>query len=208
MVERLELSQEIRERVYSLFQQILSHRTTLLFNRHIDQIVLCCLYGVAKVSQLSLTFKEICHGYRKQPNYEPRVIRLVYVDNTTSSRSNVKTRQNHVDIIMFYNEVFLPAVKPLLLELVEVAKTTNQVSETNNHDQGPCSGSPNVIPDMSPKKMDALISHGSESSCYAQCVGETSHEYQSPLKDLTAINSRLNGNCAVVSGSCGGSYAA
>ncbi|KAJ0823620.1 putative transcription repressor RB family [Helianthus annuus] len=68
MVERLELSREIRERVHSLFQQILSHRTTLLFNRHIHEIVLCCFYGVAKVSQLSLTFKEICHGYRKQPH--------------------------------------------------------------------------------------------------------------------------------------------
>ncbi|KAJ0587781.1 putative transcription repressor RB family [Helianthus annuus] len=207
MVERLELPQEIRERVYSLFQQILSHRTRLLFNRHIDQIVLCCFYGIAKVSQLSLTFKEIIHGYRKQPNYVSQVIRHVYVDDTRSSLSNVKTGQNHVDIIMFYNEVFLPAVKPLLLELAEVAQTTNQVSETNNHDQGPCSGSPkvSVFPDMSPKKMDALISHGSESSCYAQCVGDTTHEYQSPLMDLTAIDSRLNGNCAIVSGSCGGS---
>lgn len=49
-----------------------------------------------------------------------------------------KTGQDHVDIIMFYNEVFIPAVKLLLVELasVGVAKTTNQVSETNNNDEG------------------------------------------------------------------------
>lgn len=49
-----------------------------------------------------------------------------------------RTGQDHVDIIMFYNQVFIPAVKPLLVELapVGVAKTNNQVSETNNNDEG------------------------------------------------------------------------
>ncbi|KAJ0560227.1 Retinoblastoma-related protein [Helianthus annuus] len=218
MVERLQLSQEIRERVYCLFQQILSQRTALFFNRHIDQIILCCFYGVAKISQLSLTFKEIINNYRKQPHCKIQVFRAVFVDDRASSRSNGKTGQNDVDIIMFYNEIFIPAVKPLLVELAPsagVAKTTNQVSETNNHDEGPCPGSPKVsvfpsLPDMSPKKvsavhnvyvsplrstkMDALISHGSKS--YYACVGESTHAYQSPSKDLTAINNRLNGDCA------------
>lgn len=39
--------------------------------------------------------------------------------------------------------------------------------------------------------MDALISHSSKS--YYACVGESTHAYQSPSKDLTAINNRLNG---------------
>lgn len=52
MVERLQLSQQIRENVYCIFQQILSQRTSLFFNRHIDQIILCCFYGVAKVFAL------------------------------------------------------------------------------------------------------------------------------------------------------------
>lgn len=38
--------------------------------------------------------------------------------------------------------------------------------------------------------MDALISHSSKS--YYACVGESTHAYQSPSKDLTAINNRLN----------------
>ncbi|KAI3734061.1 hypothetical protein L6452_13522 [Arctium lappa] len=215
MVERLQLSQQIRERVYCLFQQILSQRTALFFNRHIDQIILCCFYGVAKISQLSLTFKEIIYNYRKQPHCKPQVFRAVFVDDRSSSRRNGKTGQDHVDIIMFYNEIFIPTAKPLLVELapVGVAKNPNQVSEANNNDEGgPCPGSPKVssfpsLPDMSPKKvsavhnvyvsplrstkMDALISHGSKS--YYACVGESTHAYQSPSKDLTAINNRLNG---------------
>ncbi|CAL1400005.1 unnamed protein product [Linum trigynum] len=53
MIERLQQSQQhIREDVYSLFQQVLIQRTYLFFNRHIDQILLCCLYGIAKVWRL------------------------------------------------------------------------------------------------------------------------------------------------------------
>lgn len=217
MVERLQISQQIRERVYCLFQQILSQRTALFFNRHIDQIILCCFYGVAKITQLSLTFKEIIFNYRKQAHCKPQVFRAVFVDDRSSSRrSGGKTGQDHVDIIMFYNEIFIPAVKPLLVELAPsgVAKNPNQVSEANKKDEGPCPGSPKVVssfpslPDMSPKKvsavhnvyvsplrstkMDALISHGSKS--YYACVGESTHAYQSPSKDLTAINNRLNGH--------------
>lgn len=40
--------------------------------------------------------------------------------------------------------------------------------------------------------MDALISNSSKS--YYACVGESTHAYQSPSKDLTAINNRLNGH--------------
>ncbi|XP_042501717.1 retinoblastoma-related protein [Macadamia integrifolia] len=209
LVERLQLSQQIRESVYCLVQQILSQKTTLFFNRHIDQIILCSLYGVAKISQLNLTFKEIIYNYRKQPQCKPQVFRSVFVDWSSTRRCG-----EHVDIITFYNEVFIPAVKPLLVELGPAGATpeANRVPEVNNNNDGQCPGSPRLtqfpsLPDMSPKKvsaahnvyvsplrsskMDALISHSSKS--YYACVGESTHAYQSPSKDLTAINNRLNG---------------
>ncbi|XP_022746054.1 retinoblastoma-related protein-like isoform X2 [Durio zibethinus] len=213
MVERLQLSQQIRESVYRLFQQILSQRTSLFFNRHIDQIILCCFYVVSKISQLHLSFKEIICIYRKQPQCKPQVFCSVFLD-PSSARRNGRTGQDHVDIISFYNEIFIPAVKPLLVELGP-AGTTSRTSlspEANNNNDGPCPGSPKVapfpcLPDMSPKKvsathnvyvsplrtskMDALISHSSRS--YYACVGESTRAFQSPSKDLTAINNHLNG---------------
>ncbi|KAK2973821.1 hypothetical protein RJ640_011749, partial [Escallonia rubra] len=223
MVERLQLSQQTRENVYHLFQQILSQQTALFFNRHIDQIILCCLYGVAKISQLNLTFREIIYNYRKQPQCKPLVFRTVFIDWSSARRNGEilslqmymlqKSGKDHVDIITFYNEIFIPAVKPLLVELVPAgaAQKNNRASEPNNN-HGQCPGSPKVspfpsLPDMSPKKvsavhnvyvsplrsskMDALITHSSKS--YYACVGESTHAYQSPSKDLTAINNRLNG---------------
>lgn len=221
MVERLQLSQQIRENVYSLFQRILNQWTSLFFNRHIDQIILCCFYGVAKISQLNLTFREIIYNYRKQPQCKPQVFRSVFVDWSSARRNGGfrhRTGQEHIDIISFYNEVFIPSVKPLLVELGPGGATvrSDQVPEANNKNDGHLvqnPGSPRIspfpsLPDMSPKKvsaahnvyvsplrsskMDALISHSSKS--YYACVGESTHAYQSPSKDLTAINNRLNSN--------------
>lgn len=50
--ERVGQSQQLIERVYKVFQHALHHETNLFFNRHIDQLVLCTIYGVCKVGLL------------------------------------------------------------------------------------------------------------------------------------------------------------
>uniref|UniRef100_A0ACD5Y271 Uncharacterized protein n=1 Tax=Avena sativa TaxID=4498 RepID=A0ACD5Y271_AVESA len=210
LCERLELGQHIVERVYSLVQQIISQQTALFFNRHIDQIILCSMYGVAKISQLALTFKEIIFSYRKQPHCKPQVFRSVYVHWQSRSRSG-KIGADHVDIITFYNEVFIPIVKPLLVELGPCTSPNKNSDEKSAADAVPFPESPRLarfpnLPDMSPKKvsatrnvyvsplrtskMDTLLSPSSKS--YYACVGESTHAFQSPSKDLKAINTRLN----------------
>ncbi|KAJ1685607.1 hypothetical protein LUZ63_016997 [Rhynchospora breviuscula] len=203
LCERLRQPQQILDRVYGLFQQIIDKQTHLFFNRHVDQIILCCFYGVAKVSRLNLTFKEIVSSYKKEPQCKPEVFRNVFVGS-----SNMRIGICHVDIITFYNEVFVPAVKPLLVGMVP---SSSRSEEKTAAEGGTVPGSPKVspfsnLPDMSPKKvsashnvyvsplrqskMDALLSPSSRS--YYACIGESTHAFQSPSKDLDAINSRLN----------------
>ncbi|KAJ3681300.1 hypothetical protein LUZ60_015789 [Juncus effusus] len=209
MCERMGLQQDVTERVYSLLQLILSQQTYLFFNRHIDQIILCSIYAVCKISQMSLTFKEIILNYRKQPQCKTQVFRSVFVHWPSRSQKG-KTGEDYVDIITFYNEVFIPAVKPLLVDLGPTQKNKKSDGGKSTAD-GKFPGSPRVskfpnLPDMSPKKvsaahnvyvsplrsskMDSLLSPSSKS--YYACVGESTHAYQSPSKDLTAINNRLN----------------
>lgn len=51
---------------------------------------------------------------------------------------NQRPGQEHVDIIRFYNEVFIPSVKTLLVELGPAVTTTraNVVPEANNNNDG------------------------------------------------------------------------
>ena len=49
-----------------------------------------------------------------------------------------RTGQDHVDIITFYNEIFIPAVKPLLVELGPAGTTAlpSRIPEANNNNDG------------------------------------------------------------------------
>ncbi|TVU24646.1 hypothetical protein EJB05_27095 [Eragrostis curvula] len=205
LCERLQHVEET-ERVYNVFKQILDQRTSLFFNRHIDQLILCCLYGFAKVTQLPLSFREILHNYKKEPQCKPEVFLSVYVG---SRNRNGSLGSRHIDIITFYNEVFVPAAKPFLVVLVPSGTRTEDKKNANSQIPGSPKPSPfSNLPDMSPKKvssshniyvsplrqtkMDALLSPSSRS--FYACIGEGTHAYQSPSKDLAAINSRLNYN--------------
>jgi len=81
LCERLRYVEQT-ERVYNIFKQILDQQTALFFNRHVDQLILCSLYGVAKVSQLTLTFKEIVNNYKREQQCKPEVFRSVFVGST------------------------------------------------------------------------------------------------------------------------------
>jgi len=63
LCERLKCSEQFLENVYWLIQQILSERTSIFFNRHIDQIILCSIYGVAKVCLITLTSHVVAFDY-------------------------------------------------------------------------------------------------------------------------------------------------
>ncbi|KXG21077.1 hypothetical protein SORBI_3009G010600 [Sorghum bicolor] len=187
------------------FSKILDQQTTLFFNRHIDQLILCCLYGVAKACKVELSFKELLNYYRKEAQCKPEVFQNIYIG---SRNSNDVLVSRHVSIISFYNAVFVPAAKPFLVSLI----SSGTCPEDKKNASGPIPGSPkpsplpNNLPDMSPKKvsashnvyvsplrqtkMDALLSPSSRS--FYACIGEGTHAYQSPSKDLAAINSRLN----------------
>ncbi|KAL6565812.1 Retinoblastoma-related protein 1 [Orobanche hederae] len=201
VIGRLQPSQQhIRENTYRLFQQVLNHQTFLFFNRHVGQIILCCLYGIAK---------EIIDNYRKHTHCGPQELRRVFVDWSLANHSS-RTGQGYKDIIVFYNEVFVPAAKPLLVEVGPAVTST--VPEVTNNKDGPYSASPASlfprVPDMSPRKVsaerniyvsplrtstiDALISPGSKS--YYACIEESTRALQSPSKDLADIRGALNFN--------------
>lgn len=215
LCDRLQQSHQIAEQVYRVVQHALHHETSLFFNRHIDQLILCSLYGICKVSKVNVTFRDIIFHYRKQPQCKPYVFRNVFIDLPPVRRAGKPGGQETGDIIKFYNEVFVPSTKSFLLNAGSNASPAvpshPRVAEERDQGDVQAPGSPRpssfpILPDMSPKKVSAshnvyvspLPSNKVDSimsphtrSLYA-CVGESTQAYQSPSKDLTAINNRLN----------------
>lgn len=227
MCEKMRLPALAARQVYTVVLHVLYHRTALLYNRHLDQIILCALYGVCKVTRRAVTFRDIISCYRRHPQCSPDVFRSVVLEQ--SSPALAVSRRG--DIIEFYNVSFVPQIKAFLLELPkrsaegggDLASLPHAQAATAPRGgaaprsllsnigggavqgQAPLSPLPKM-PMLSPKKVtgsnvyasplasrkrDALLMTPRTRSLYA-FVGEPTHAYQSPSKDLNYINSRIN----------------
>ncbi len=69
--------------VYHLMQHIVFKQTSLLYNRHLDQVLLSAVYGVCKVAQLKqISFKQIINHYCRQPQAKSDIFRTVALKQT------------------------------------------------------------------------------------------------------------------------------
>ncbi|CAI5469568.1 unnamed protein product [Closterium sp. Yama58-4] len=80
LCERLRLTAAVSEMVFRVVEHAVEGEVQLLFCRHLDQIILSSVYGVCKVSQVAVTFKDIIAQYRKLPHCKPSVFRNVFID--------------------------------------------------------------------------------------------------------------------------------
>ncbi|QDZ25277.1 retinoblastoma-related protein [Chloropicon primus] len=115
----------------SIIEFVIYEQTRLMYNRHIDQIVLCTLYGVAKVNSCIVTFREIVHHYSKQTQCKQEVYRAVVLKQTYPDLQIEETG----DIIQFYNRCFVPVVQNELLNIVSNSKRERE-PETPSRKQG------------------------------------------------------------------------
>ncbi len=106
LCEALEIPQRVTSQIWGALLHVLFEHSDLLRNRHVDTLLLCCVYGVARVNKLEFTFRRILERYRMQPQAHSRTYR------------DVPTRDNEkADIIKFYNQIFIPKTERLLMQL-------------------------------------------------------------------------------------------
>ena len=68
---------------FTVMHHVVYQQTHLLYNRHLDQILLSALYGVCKVNQLRLvSFKEIIAHYKRQPQSKSDIFRSVSISQS------------------------------------------------------------------------------------------------------------------------------
>eukprot|EP00850_Spirogloea_muscicola_P022118 SM000278S10005 [mRNA] locus=s278:144950:148772:+ [translate_table: standard] len=177
LCERLGQSPAIAEQVKRVLEHAVHHETALFFNRHIDQIVLSSIYGVCKVSHVSVTFKDIIAQYRKQPQCKPYVFRNVFIDLPHHNPGQPAVSETG-DIIRFYNEVFVPSTKTFLLQL-------------GSSDGGPLASAANGLPSR-----DGTMSPGTHftglPTVSPKRVSAAHNVYVSPLR--SKVEDRLPGS--------------
>jgi retinoblastoma-like protein 1 len=222
LCERLYLPQELTKAAYDLVSRVVYEHTKLLYNRHLDQILLCAVYGVCKVNgargsaleDRQVTFRDIIACYHKQPQCREETFWTVSLEQSDPELE--VTRRG--DVIQFYNQVFVPEVKTRLLELKTSSASSGSGASTGNVETADPQTTSAVshpqllrsprraLPGNSQAPRSVYVSPMRSSAAAAAqnlhmtprskslfaFVGESTHAYRSPGRDLQFINRRIN----------------
>ncbi|XP_024274985.2 retinoblastoma-like protein 2 isoform X2 [Oncorhynchus tshawytscha] len=86
---KLDICEALRLKIWTCVEHSLVHCTDLILDRHLDQILMCAIYVMAKVTKVDMPFKLIMQCYKTQPQASNCVFRSVLI-----SGRNTKTSQN------------------------------------------------------------------------------------------------------------------
>nr|XP_010297377.1 PREDICTED: retinoblastoma-like protein 1 [Balearica regulorum gibbericeps] len=81
---KLDVSNDLRRKIWTCFEFTLVHCADLMKDRHLDQLLLCAFYIMAKVTKEERTFQEIMKSYRNQPQANSHVYRSVLLRNISA----------------------------------------------------------------------------------------------------------------------------
>ncbi|KAI3371032.1 hypothetical protein L3Q82_023524 [Scortum barcoo] len=76
---KLDISSELRRKIWTCFEYSLVHCTDLMMDRHLDQLLMCAVYVMAKVTKEDRSFQNIMKCYRTQPQAGSNVYRSVLI---------------------------------------------------------------------------------------------------------------------------------
>ncbi|XP_053311514.1 retinoblastoma-associated protein [Spea bombifrons] len=96
---------ELEQVIWTLFQHTLQHEYELMRDRHLDQIMMCAMYGICKAKNIDLRFKTIVSAYKQLTNTHQETFKHVLV-----------REGKHDSIIVFYNLVFMLKLKSVILQ--------------------------------------------------------------------------------------------
>lgn len=108
LCDRLSISPDLQAKIWTCFEQALMRCCNLMKNRHMDQLIMCSVYVIAKVTAHDQSFQEIMRCYRSQPQACSHVYRSVLI---RSAGDNELQEDERDDLIQFYNKVFVPVMK-------------------------------------------------------------------------------------------------
>uniref|UniRef100_A0A8C9YBW7 Retinoblastoma-like 1 (p107) n=1 Tax=Sander lucioperca TaxID=283035 RepID=A0A8C9YBW7_SANLU len=205
---KLDISSELRGKIWTCFEHSLVHCTGLMRDRHIDQLLLCSVYIISKITKETHTFHDIMKCYRSQPQASSHVYRSVLLRRTPmeqvtdenmevdpvsgekpnpvsgEANSDQSEEEQRGDLIQFYNNVFVLKMKGFALRYA---------THDNRADAPPLSPFPSVrAQPLSPRRVSQRHSlYVSPHKNSAGCLTPNSYTYRinsSPSKELSDIN--------------------
>ncbi|CAI2306402.1 unnamed protein product [Caenorhabditis sp. 36 PRJEB53466] len=126
--DRIIMNNRQKSQCWSLFDYLIRNEPLILMDRHLDQILLCCVYVVMRLNQSKVTFNEIIAQYRRQAKDATFVYRNVTIHcdqiDDVGNKIPVNTKETvlerieapvrpkmTVNLIKYYNVEFRDRIK-------------------------------------------------------------------------------------------------
>uniref|UniRef100_A0A8B9LAW1 Retinoblastoma-like protein 1 n=1 Tax=Astyanax mexicanus TaxID=7994 RepID=A0A8B9LAW1_ASTMX len=194
---KLDISAELRGKIWTCFEHSLVHCTDMMKDRHLDQLLLCSVYIISKISKEVHTFQDIMKCYRSQPQATSHVSSLVFMvlwcfvanDRTelaARAEADSESEEDRGDLIQFYNSVYVMKMKTFALKYA-------LSSADNRMEAPPLSPFPSVrAQPLSPRRISQrhsiYLSPHKNGSCLTPNSAYTYKFSGSPSKELSDIN--------------------
>ncbi|KAI4872163.1 hypothetical protein NFI96_031002 [Prochilodus magdalenae] len=91
---KLDISTELRRKIWTCFEYSLVHCTELMMDRHLDQLLMCAIYVMTKVTKEDKSFQNIMKCYRSQPQASSTVYRSVLISGRKRRHSGNSENNN------------------------------------------------------------------------------------------------------------------
>ncbi|XP_062847615.1 retinoblastoma-like protein 2 isoform X2 [Trichomycterus rosablanca] len=103
---RLDIGTDLRRKIWTCFEYSLVNCTELMMDRHLDQLLMCAIYVMTKVTKEDKSFQNIMKCYRSQPQASSSVYRSVLISrrrrqqsgNSKSSRQESPSEGGHEQV--------------------------------------------------------------------------------------------------------------
>uniref|UniRef100_A0A6Q2YTA4 Retinoblastoma-like protein 1 n=1 Tax=Esox lucius TaxID=8010 RepID=A0A6Q2YTA4_ESOLU len=201
---RLDISAELRGKIWTCFEHSIVQSPELMKDRHLDQLLLCAIYIISKITKDAHSFQDIMKCYRSQPQASSHVSSELWPQCSEhlplppylsaaekANRSSIKESpmyqgEERGDLIQFYNSVYVLKMKGFALRYAAT-------STDNRMEAPPLSPFPLVrAQPLSPRRISQrhsiYVSPHKSGSCLTPNSAYTYRINGSPSKELTDIN--------------------
>ncbi|XP_050440707.1 retinoblastoma-like protein 1 [Adelges cooleyi] len=117
---QLSINEDLMRKIWTCFEHVIIVHADMMRDRHLDQILMCTIYIICRVVNLNLRFQDIMKCYRNQPQSASHIYRSVLISSKISSQEQIESDgsqsdEERIDLIKFYNKVFVYEVKDYAL---------------------------------------------------------------------------------------------
>ncbi|PIK33212.1 hypothetical protein BSL78_29976 [Apostichopus japonicus] len=94
MCAKLSISEELRRKIWTCLEHCLVNHINMMKDRNIDQLLLCSIYIICRVTDQPNSFQNIMKCYRRQPQADSHVYRSVLLSkNDSPQKGGATTRK-------------------------------------------------------------------------------------------------------------------